>query len=182
MGSRTITPCHKSSAVNFAYHKRISGGHKRRLDMIMAKLKETRRWCHHVSEASDASLVRYATWPPCSGTLSRCRGGLAQGDSIHLALQGVNREIGHEIGRVQQIQVLLHPIYGTASGERQYRAILSVTTSLHSFQAATMSDTAERVAPSGDIAIVGMSCRFPGEGEGVDGFWQSISSGQCKSS
>ena len=35
-------------------------------------------------------------------------------------------------------------------------------------------------APSGDVAIVGMSCRFPGDGEGVDGFWQSISSGQCK--
>ncbi|KAK2754870.1 Type I Iterative PKS [Arachnomyces sp. PD_36] len=33
-------------------------------------------------------------------------------------------------------------------------------------------------APSGDVAIVGMSCRFPGGGEGVDGFWQSISSGQ----
>ncbi|KAK8017984.1 hypothetical protein PG991_007174 [Apiospora marii] len=31
---------------------------------------------------------------------------------------------------------------------------------------------------SGDIAIIGMSCRFPGEGDGVDGFWQSISSGQ----
>jgi acyl transferase domain-containing protein len=43
-----------------------------------------------------------------------------------------------------------------------------------------MSNTTESAEYSGNIAIVGMSCRFPGDGEGVDGFWQSISSGQCK--
>lgn len=33
---------------------------------------------------------------------------------------------------------------------------------------------------AGDIAIIGMSCRFPGEGKSVSEFWESISTGQCE--
>jgi zearalenone synthase (highly reducing iterative type I polyketide synthase) len=34
---------------------------------------------------------------------------------------------------------------------------------------------------TGDIAVIGMSCRFPGAGEDVDKFWHSIASGECMS-
>lgn len=34
---------------------------------------------------------------------------------------------------------------------------------------------------TGDIAVIGMSCRFPGTGEDVDKFWHSIANGECMS-
>lgn len=34
---------------------------------------------------------------------------------------------------------------------------------------------------TGDIAIIGMSCRFPGNGENVEQFWHSIANGECMS-
>ncbi|KAK8053725.1 hypothetical protein PG996_013026 [Apiospora saccharicola] len=45
-------------------------------------------------------------------------------------------------------------------------------------QETPISNANDMAEISGDIAIIGMSCRFPGEGEGVKGFWESISSGQ----
>ncbi len=30
-----------------------------------------------------------------------------------------------------------------------------------------------------DIAIIGMSCRFPGEASSIEGLWQMIEDGQC---
>lgn len=34
-------------------------------------------------------------------------------------------------------------------------------------------------SPASDIAVIGMACRFPGDGDSVDRFWNLICEGRC---